>query len=371
MFNVLLVDDEHLSIVALQHMIPWEQFGFSEIHTTMSPVKALDMLKSQKFDACFVDVNMPELSGLDLLKTAKQLGLDTKFVVVSGYSDFSYAQQAISYDVVGYCLKPVDRSGFMPTMERLCQKVMDNRCKRDPAWFSEMLSNVGACERFVEIVRRKLPESKELNLMLVRGERLQEKLLQISDAVCDAICFLKENEALLAWGKEDHARWMKGFLVENKLHARMVCGTCECTAAMLQKMCLKMFRVFKAQSGASGEVVVVTGVNEQIEALVRNVMAYIDSNYTQDISLQTIAGKFGVNYSYLSRVLNRQMGISFAEYLTNKRLKKACQLLEDTLLQIAEISKEVGFVDYHYFTRTFKKYYGVTPTQYRDEVRKG
>lgn len=370
MFSVLLVDDEQLSIVALQHMLPWQEFGFTKIITTTSSEEALRILREQKIDACFVDVNMPKISGLDLLKISKEDGLLTRFVVVSGYSDFSYAQQAISYDVVGYCLKPIVTEKLIPAMERLVKKIQEIRQKHDSQLFSAILSDNSACGKLISHIKEKSPDCEELSVMLLRGDKLLEKMRKIPEATSGTALFLKQNELLLIWSDENKARQTKAFLSENRLHDLMVCGMCECKASMVRKLCVNMFRAFSAQGHGYGEVVVVSNTNEQVEALAQKVVVYVEENYEKNISLQDIADEYNVNYSYLSRVLNKYLGCSFAEYLTTIRLKKACQLLTRTYLQITDVSKAVGFTDYHYFSKIFKKFYNMTPSQYRESVKK-
>jgi two-component system response regulator YesN len=75
-----------------------------------------------------------------------------------------------------------------------------------------------------------------------------------------------------------------------------------------------------------------------------------------------------MNHIYISRLFKKEMGETFLETLTKYRLKKACELLSDFDYKIYEISSMVGIFDPGYFSQVFKKYYGLTPSEYRDRL---
>lgn len=87
----------------------------------------------------------------------------------------------------------------------------------------------------------------------------------------------------------------------------------------------------------------------------------------KDISLKTLALKLNVSPSYLGTIFRRQTGYYFNDYLAEVRLKKAAELLEETDMKIKDIVDKTGFSSQAYFTRTFKRYYNVSPASYRRE----
>ena len=108
MYHVLLADDEPSIIESLQNAIAWEEYGMEIAHTTNSGKEALDILMNNPPDIAILDIRMPGCSGLELSKYIYQNELKTQVIIVSGYAEFSYAQKAIQYNVLGYCLKPVE-----------------------------------------------------------------------------------------------------------------------------------------------------------------------------------------------------------------------------------------------------------------------
>ena len=103
--------------------------------------------------------------------------------------------------------------------------------------------------------------------------------------------------------------------------------------------------------------------------LVRKVILAIDSDLTADLSLCAHAQALGVNASYLSALFRRETGQMLSDYVARARVEQAIFLLNTTHMQVQTIAQHCGMPDVNYFTRTFKKIIGITPTQYRRRTR--
>lgn len=103
--------------------------------------------------------------------------------------------------------------------------------------------------------------------------------------------------------------------------------------------------------------------------MMARVTDYLELNYMKRISQQECADHFHINKDYLSRAFKKHTGIGMVKYLNNIRIRKACELLTSTDLQIMEIADQVGYFDAKYFSRQFKVVTGVSPAQYRYEYR--
>ena len=98
---------------------------------------------------------------------------------------------------------------------------------------------------------------------------------------------------------------------------------------------------------------------------VSQAISYIEKHYDSKISLASIADYVGLSSSYLCRVFKEETGLNINTYINNLRMSKAVVLLGNKNSYIKEVAVSVGFDDQLYFSRLFKKYYGVTPSQYR------
>ncbi|XEC94167.1 response regulator [Paenibacillus tarimensis] len=87
--------------------------------------------------------------------------------------------------------------------------------------------------------------------------------------------------------------------------------------------------------------------------------------YAEDISLQSVAGQINVNPSYLSRVFKQESGDNFIRFLTKVRIDKAKFYLESRHMKVYEVAEKVGYPNYTYFSKIFKRIVGVSPEEYR------
>ncbi len=101
---------------------------------------------------------------------------------------------------------------------------------------------------------------------------------------------------------------------------------------------------------------------------VQSVILRTDAEISGDLSLHVQAEKTGVNPSYLSALFKKETGVTLTEYVNQRRIEYAIFLLNSTNMQIQTIAQHCGMPDVNYFTRTFKKQTGKTPTQYRRSI---
>lgn len=94
------------------------------------------------------------------------------------------------------------------------------------------------------------------------------------------------------------------------------------------------------------------------------VMNYLNTHYAQPLSLRTIAEELHLNASYISQLIKNETGLTYTQYITELRIGKAKEMLINTKLSLAEISEAVGFNDYFYFIKKFKREVGVTPGKF-------
>lgn len=102
--------------------------------------------------------------------------------------------------------------------------------------------------------------------------------------------------------------------------------------------------------------------------VMNRIITNIQEGYTQDISLALLSEKYSISSSHLSALIKRELGLSFSEYITAKRMQKARELLKDEQLSIESIAEAVGYHDYFYFTKVFKKNHGISPSKYRKNL---
>lgn len=112
----------------------------------------------------------------------------------------------------------------------------------------------------------------------------------------------------------------------------------------------------------------ITGTNrtfsdtEKLPALIKE---FISKNYSSKITLNTLSHKFGCCNATLTKSFKNEFGITIMDYLFKVRIEKSAELVQKTRRSFKEISNECGFYDQNYFSKSFSKYYGYSPSQYR------
>jgi two-component system response regulator YesN len=117
--------------------------------------------------------------------------------------------------------------------------------------------------------------------------------------------------------------------------------------------------------GMTAEITQKTAQEKNGYELITSICNYLKKNYKQNITLNTLADKFYVSPSYLSRRFKEKTGVTFVQYLEDIRMEKAGEYLSRSNAQITEISEQVGYGDPAYFSKVFKKKYLVSPRDYR------
>jgi two-component system response regulator YesN len=119
LIDVLIVDDEFWVTQVIQNLIDWEKEGFHIISILNDGVEACEMILKLNPSIVLTDIKMPGMDGLTMIKKARQAGLETQFIIISGHNDFKYAKDALEYGAAGYLLKPIDQEDLQNILDKV------------------------------------------------------------------------------------------------------------------------------------------------------------------------------------------------------------------------------------------------------------
>ena len=120
MLKVLLVDDEPFILQGLKVLIDWNAEGYEVVGAVRTGQEAIDYLKENPVDLVMTDIKMPVMSGIELLEEVRRDQIsDAYFIILSGYNDFAYAQQAVRYHCIDYILKPVEKEQLIAVLQKV------------------------------------------------------------------------------------------------------------------------------------------------------------------------------------------------------------------------------------------------------------
>lgn len=253
-YSILIIDDEPWALVYLKKLINLCDERFFVIAECQDALQSMEMIEKFRPDVIFTDIRMPDMSGIELIKAARKKGASCEFVILSGFAEFTYAQEAVRFGAFEYILKPLSPETAAELLDRLYNQLY-------------------ACKK--------------------TGDRV----------------YSSENNA-----------------------------------------------------GQPGQEVI---VNVPISSSFKGILCYVNDNFEKRLYLKEIAQQFHINPNYCCSLFEKATGMSFSKYITDLRMKKASVLLKDACATVHNVACEVGFDDYYYFNKVFKKYYGITPNEYQ------
>jgi len=125
--KIMLVDDEPLVLEGYRKLFDWEKHGFTVICEASDGMTAVSLASQYRPDIILMDINIPLLSGLEAISAIRQKLPNAVFIIISGYTDFEYAQEAIHLGVVEYILKPVKFDELAETLDRIRRELLKKR----------------------------------------------------------------------------------------------------------------------------------------------------------------------------------------------------------------------------------------------------
>lgn len=471
MYRVMIVDDEVWALKGIRRLLENLTEQFLIVFETTDPVEALEKICTEKPDVVFTDVRMPEISGIELMYRVRERGIDTSFVVISGFADFSYVQQALQEGAVDYQLKPLDVHKTDKMLERLFVKMENKRSfeelnlyaafrsgqsnyrwllqkkMRKPLYkryqvvticfktvdFNKMMWDsgsksqqlflkLGPC-KCICIINSEADKTDDIvKYLMSRTEEINSAGISQSVANIDKISMLMKHSELASrdcfsdsakvispyrpaniaaitklWKKiagelkNHNYKYLKQiilkipeYFIDNKLTAedavslwnQIVISTqddiaAEETLADLEYLdvngLIEKFADITEMSEYLYEQLphhdkTQTGtVNHQFTKL----LDYISEHYMENLYLKELCLRFFINMSYCCELFRKVEGMTFTQYITSLRINNACVLLQSSRLTIQEVCERVGYNDYFYFNKVFKRNIGCTPYEYR------
>ena len=376
MLKVLIADDEEAIRKGLKKIITSANIGLNVIGEASDGEIALEMAKKLKPDIMLIDINMPFLNGLDFLNKVNKFIPDAITIIISGYDEFEYARKALQLGVFDYILKPVNRKKLIDTLLRAIdaynKKMREKEYKKlTQIEFKE--NKTYSQESFLKKCIENNFEEKYLtkNMDLLEIDNDENMWLFI---INDKDEILKKNIGIKCYSfyKDEYLILIikNGFLdieeIKKNLtetYVRLSGSEIIYSYSILEKGILSLSSAYRNLLKEH----IKKGKNT---GNISRIINYIKDNYSDsDLSLQHVADEFHVSASYLSRIINQKIGISFIEYLTEIRLNKAIELLsaDNDDVYIYKIAKSVGYNSQHYFSRIFKSKTGFSPLEYKNK----
>lgn len=351
MFRLVIVEDEEIIRSSMARFIPWTEWGFDVSGLFGDGQSAIDYIEKHGADVVLTDVIMYDVSGIDLAQWVHTHTPDTRVVILSGYQDFHFAQEAMAYGVRNYLLKPIDIDELEQTFAKIREELEKSHhpdtaslpivyfgeegfaqiTKAEVLIAQEMVETAAGsirplCQRFSDLITP-APSNVKLHCLsdlLTRiYQRIQESGISVS-AVLPHETLIERMNQMYAENMMDEATAL----------------LCDLYASVQQ---------FKHTSSS----------------LVEQIKRYINEHLSEKMTVDDIAHSVYLSSGYVSRAFRLQCGESLMDYVIRMRMQRAAELIVSGRYTIAEIASLSGYQDRTYFYRSFKKWMGCTVREYK------
>lgn len=399
MIKVLIADDEPRIRRGIKNTINWEEEGFELIGEAEDGEEALNMAKEKKPDILLLDICMPFLNGIQLIEELNKVLCNPVVIIISGHDEFSYTQAALRLKVFDYILKPIDRYNFRALIFKAKEEVILRKKKNEKESFNNMIleNNISYLKDnfFKAWISGKL-NSDELKIKMENfninySNNMGLSLIKILEK--NFVGMVNKNEReLISYGiinlsKEVMSNF-KNLYVFPYSSSRVVI-LCNVESIILWKEILvdleeKITSLFKIDiiiesSLLSNDSMKIKETFIKLKSnvlekskktpIVLEVEKYIEKYYgDEDLSIEKVSNKLGISQTYLTRLLKKELGMNFIDYLTYIRIQNSIELMKEPSIKIYEISRLVGYSTQHYFSSVFKKHIGMSPNDYRMRI---
>lgn len=405
-FKLLVVDDEAIMRKGIANFIDWDSLDCKVAGTAGNGIEAIEFIKTNPVDIVITDIKMPGADGLAVAKFIYENKSEIKVILLTGYADFEYAQTAIKYNVSAFILKPTNKKELLEAIQDAQKQIATSRkhssiakgCKEELAFlkdqlllemtgsaylpsFQERLSTLGiSLEHYYIAAFQLVPLENDIAFL---------KNIIINEKKNSLDLFHFENH-LHNWLFEDanavlHKIFNK-FKINfvNSADAKNIC-------AQIYYICCRVLikreneapsgeylsRISKATDIFSLENTVYALMDYTKEHSVGNAavqnklfdhaVKFIHSHLSEPLSLDILSEHLHISPSHLSRTFKKVCGESLTEYINHVRIEKAKEYLFQKDILAYEVANLVGYNDATYFSSIFKKYTGVSPTEYRQK----
>lgn len=498
--TILIVEDEEIERKACEMMLKYGMPGIKQVISAENGLEALEKYRQFHPDIVLMDINLPGINGLETIRQMQKISSQSKFVILSAYNAFEYAQEAIRLNVVDFLIKPINPRDLGSVIQKLADDIsraqaevhhkeiqdeklasirplLENDCIYAVASLREDVSltdlfgylkadimsgcvllatGEASSIQFVNTVCKRLKimslecigdmlNDKSVFIVLSKKEISKQNLSEIlnyiltsvSDQIyigvgkvtapddnlrrsysqamaavqyaekkekrivfyddlknsenSDSINFYAEASAIIShilegdvWGvnalldiffttemlnqtKEERlfrAGWLYDYIATELVESGI-------SPVLFETKKVKSFHeVNDLREFISSNLVSVAETQIELNASrtlqsVNMVVSIIHSQYMKNISLESVAKQMNCTPYYISRIFKKKMGTTFSEYLIHYRVNKAKTLLEMGEMSIKEIAYATGFNSQGYFAKIFKKYTGVSPSEYK------
>lgn len=410
MHRILLTDDEPIILSGLQSMLKWEDYDCTVAGVARNGEQAWEFIRQHTPDIVICDIKMPILTGLELLQRCAEEYPTVVFIMLTNHEDFAMARESLRNHAADYLLKiDLDEQKLEQSLQtaiRECKKrgrlaqadttggkelspadvigkyaaaLFDSE-ERDPEpAVSELIKRGGAehCMA-VEVVM----DPAHIPNIAVFNREEKERLFSFHYKLVEDLAQKIFYGVGYILKPRDNGAWlylwnMDGFDLVTRFQSKLASTLGEISQMQISVLATEIvsgervgelrlqLSALKSEFSISPRELIQYSQFIVRADYVETAKRYVDSHVLERVTVQDAAAAIGITPNYLSSLFKRQLGQNFIDYVNATKVKRACALLRGNQHLVYEVSHMLGYDNAYYFTKVFKRYMKVTPTEYQ------
>ncbi len=296
---------------------------------------------------------MPGMSGIDLVKKVREHNIVTYFIIMSAYSEFEYAREAMFYGIKYFIVKPIQISELNTMLQNVVKEIsaFDN----NPISLDKLQEVNRINSKFARLCSQKILQVDKLET-----RQYLKEWIELTNSRYNDISKTNESaiELIIKIVEELESDSYK-ITFDSSVYSKIEDINSLCKDE--QSLCNLLSEIVLFMENS------VSMINET--TLSKRIMDYIKNHYSEEITLEVLAKNFYMNPVYLGSYFKKNTGKNYNTYLTECRMNAAKDLLTNTELSIDIICNRVGYQSVRYFNKLFKEVFLVSPNQFRKNLR--
>lgn len=418
MVKLLIADDEKYDRDSIITIINYEFKDQFEISEAKNGREAIEVSERIRPDIIITDIKMPGINGLKAIQEIRKVNPNVFIIIVTAYDYFDFAVEAVKNNVKEYILKPFSRIELIEKMREAINFVNTEKEKRR----NEIENQERLCN-LMPILENELSYSiindtvysidydtymRYLGLDLKNGYAM---VVQLNNVISDENYKFKAGEYIKEYINRKY-RAIGSYLFTKSLvyfidvkdyegEEEVKADAINLATDIIREIkklfglslnigigvcCKGLEQLHKSYEEACSSIehktmnnaisyfgdIINAGNSENVDsekvALFKAVEQYIIDNIREEIDLEKTASKFNLSSYYFSRTFKEILGYNYSDYVNLVRINKAKEFLINKSKSIKEVCFLVGYSDPNYFSKVFKKYEGISPTEFKQNI---
>ncbi|WP_309242143.1 helix-turn-helix domain-containing protein [Paenibacillus sp. S150] len=429
---MLIVDDDICAVKRLLAGVRWRQIGVEAEFGAHHPVAARQMLREQRIDIMICAMEIPGGGALALMEWMRQDGCGTESVMLTRHAEPLYGPKAVRSGG-DYLLKPVRHEELEKALLRAASRMEEKRKahqadklyrkyeerwnKQRPLFIERFWQNLleqrmfpdrTTLERMLSVYDMEYGQLEHVRLILISVEGWEKPLSQRDKEIMELALHSAAGEIILNGRKGQAIRDRRGNILtivylgseaeerpevieescaqyaevcNRSFHCKLSCYIGGSTQiAGIKKLYHALLHAEAGNGKQPGGVITLEEAvrHSDVYGVVRNrgnsvvhqIKAYIAERLHEELTRERLAALVFLNPAYLSRLFRKETGMALTDYILQERMRRAADQLITTDKSISQIADGLGYSNFSYFARLFRKIYAVAPHDYRKKVRR-